>query len=93
MQAKSKCRTHSAILLTFIKLPFAIKTFVFTIFEWPLKTVFTVFVLQKGTHFAKDRLSERGVQVNFRQSRYPCKMALSEILNDNYIPSIYTDPK
>ena len=26
---------HSAILLTFIKLPFVIKTFVLSIFEWP----------------------------------------------------------
>ena len=33
---------HSAILLTFIKLPFVIKTFVLSIFEWPLKTGFTV---------------------------------------------------
>ena len=33
---------HSAILLTFIKLPFAIKTFVLSIFEWLLKTGFTV---------------------------------------------------
>ena len=27
---------HSAILLTFIKLPFVIKLFVLSIFEWPL---------------------------------------------------------
>ena len=27
---------------TFIKLPFVFKTFVFSIFEWPLKTGFTV---------------------------------------------------
>ena len=33
---------HSAILPTFIKLPFAIKTFVLSIIEWPLKTGFTV---------------------------------------------------
>ena len=33
---------HSAILLTFIKLPFVIKSFVLFIFEWPLKTDFTV---------------------------------------------------
>ena len=33
---------HSAILSTFIKLPFVIKTFVLTILEWPLKTGFTV---------------------------------------------------
>ena len=33
---------HSAIVLTFIKLPFVIKTFVFSIFEWPFYTGFTV---------------------------------------------------
>ena len=33
---------HSAILSTFIRLPFAFKTFVLSIFEWPLKTGFTV---------------------------------------------------
>ena len=30
------------MLLTFIKLPFVFKTFVLSIFEWPLKTGFTV---------------------------------------------------
>ena len=35
-------REHSAILSTFIKLPFSIKTFVLSIFKWPLKTGFTV---------------------------------------------------
>ena len=33
---------HSAILLTFIKVPFVIKIFVLSIFEYPLKTGFTV---------------------------------------------------
>ena len=33
---------HSAILLTFIKLPFAIKIFVSSILEWQIKTGFTV---------------------------------------------------
>ena len=33
---------HSAILSAFIKLPFAIKTFVLSIFEWMLKTGFIV---------------------------------------------------
>ena len=32
---------HSAILSTFIKLPFSIKTFVSYISEWPLKTGLT----------------------------------------------------
>ena len=35
-------REHSAILSTFIKLPFVFKTFDLSIFEWPLKTGFTV---------------------------------------------------
>ena len=33
---------HSAILLTFVKLPFVIKIFVLSIFEWPFYTGFTV---------------------------------------------------
>ena len=33
---------HSAILSTFIKLPFGIKIFVLPIFEWPFYTGFTV---------------------------------------------------
>ena len=32
------------LFLAFIKLPFVIKTFVLSIFEWPLKTGFTVFL-------------------------------------------------
>ena len=35
---------HSAILLTFIKLPYVIKIFVLSICKWPLKTGFTVSV-------------------------------------------------
>ena len=47
----AKCRSkvlqnapkeHSAILLTFVKLPFVFKTCVLSIFEWLLKTGFTV---------------------------------------------------
>ena len=33
---------HSAILSTFIMLPFVFKTFVLSIFEWPFKTGSTV---------------------------------------------------
>ena len=33
---------HSAILSTFIKLPFAIKIFILSIFQWPFYTGFTV---------------------------------------------------
>ena len=41
-------REHSAICSTFIKPPFVFKTFVLSIFEWPLKTGFTVVAFQKG---------------------------------------------
>ena len=37
---------HSVILLTFIKLPFVIKIFVLSIFDWPLKTGFTVVAIK-----------------------------------------------
>ena len=40
-------REHSAKLWTFIKLPFFIKIFVLSIFEWSLKTGFTVFLILK----------------------------------------------
>ena len=36
---------HSAILLTFIKLPFVIKIFVLSIFKWKFYTGFTVYAL------------------------------------------------
>ena len=43
MQVKSIAEwEHSAILSTFIKLPFVIKIFVLPFFEWLLKTGFTV---------------------------------------------------
>ena len=35
---------HSATLLTFIKLPFVIKIFLLSIFEWPFYTGFTVYL-------------------------------------------------
>ena len=35
---------HSAILLTFIKLPFVIGICVLSIFEWPFYTGFSVFL-------------------------------------------------
>ena len=44
---------HSAILLTCIKLPHGFKTFVLSIFEWPLKTGFTVYDNSPSTKLAK----------------------------------------
>ena len=43
---------HSAILSTFIKLPFSIKTYVLSIFKWPLKTGFTVYMNAEAEQFA-----------------------------------------
>ena len=41
---KFKSIEHSAILLTFIKLPFVITIFVLSIFEWPFYTDFIVLI-------------------------------------------------
>ena len=42
-------REHFLILLTFIMLPFVYKTFVLSIFEWPLRTGLTVIFSSKLT--------------------------------------------
>ena len=47
---------HSAILLTFIKLPFVFKIIVLSIFEWSLKTGFTV-VWYKMWSTSEERLA------------------------------------
>ena len=44
MQVKSILE-HSAILSTFIKLPFVIKIFVLSNFEWLFYTGFTIYVM------------------------------------------------
>ena len=50
---------HSAILSTFIKLLFVFKTFVLSIFEWPLKTGFTVDILTIYSFFFSRRTDLR----------------------------------
>ena len=42
---------HSAILLTFIELPFVINISVLSIFEWPIYTGFTVYLSVKPQTF------------------------------------------
>ena len=42
---------HSAILLTFIKLPFVIEIFVLSIFEWRFYTGFTVSTLYSAVSY------------------------------------------
>ena len=51
---------HSAILLTFIKLPFVFKTFVLSIFEWPLRTGFTVVSILFYDRYHQHWLADRG---------------------------------
>ena len=41
---------HSAILVTFIKLPIVIKIFILSFFEWPLYKGFTVYNYAVGIH-------------------------------------------
>ena len=55
MQVKTiaECSVDSAILLTSIKVPFSIKTLVLSIFDWPLKTDFTV-ILMENPWFLSD---------------------------------------
>ena len=45
---------HSAILLTFIKLPFVFKIFTWSIFEWPFYKGFTVVFFLFIAYFLKD---------------------------------------
>ena len=52
-------REHSAILLTFIKLPFVIKTFVLSFFEWPLKTGFTIIRFVKANEIEKSKIEDK----------------------------------
>ena len=59
-------REQSAIHLTFIKLPFVIKTFVLTVFEWPLKTGFTVTLfIYNITLFFFCRVQQSNAKVGF----------------------------
>ena len=51
---------HSAILLTFIKLPLVIKMFVLSIFEWLSYTGFTVYI--PSSKFSRYELVSVGVQ-------------------------------
>ena len=52
---------HSAILLTFIKLPFVIKIFVLSIFEWPSFS-YIYMVLWTATQYIQCCVYSRGSQ-------------------------------
>ena len=67
---------HSAILLTFIKLPFVIKIFVLSIFEWLLKTGFTIVSEQNRTEHIFIDIKLRPLTGSVR--------AVGKELNDKY---------
>ena len=85
MQVKSitEClREHYAILLTFIKLPFVIKTFVLSIFEWPFHTGFTVFTCLILIHtFEHGRGKTSEIQVSIMEATFgpPAKCYLDGV--------------
>ena len=55
---------HSAVLSTFIKLPFVVKIFVLSIFEWPFYTGFTIWALTGQTCLPGYRQSETHTTVS-----------------------------
>ena len=48
---------HSAILSTYIKLPFVIKIFVLSIFEWPFYTGYKMLVIRAGIYEMLSRIA------------------------------------
>ena len=58
---------HSAILLPSIKVPFVIKIFVLSIFEWPFYTGFTVFKM-KWTSLCDCGTYHIGAKASFKQA-------------------------
>ena len=72
MQVKSiaECSNgeHSAILLTFIKIPFVINIFVLSIFEWPFYTGYTVNVFVYAPICFKGKLSTKEMHLKVKAS-------------------------
>ena len=69
-------REHSAILSTFIMLPFVYKAFVLFIFEWPLKIGLTVIFSSKLT------FSKYSLRITIRVSK-----SLNQEQNQQYVRS------
>ena len=70
-------REHSAILSTFIKLPFVYKTFVLSFFKWSLKTGFSVHVLDSGWRYGVGwGGDESGLDVCYKRKNYLIKVSL-----------------
>ena len=78
MQVKSiaECSKGSILqfLSTFIKLPFVIKIFVLSIFEWPFYTSFTAIYFAKISHYAL----MGNLKINFFFQTYLWRMGLED---------------
>ena len=77
-------REHHAILSTFIKLPFVIKLFVLSIFEWPPKTVFTILnmIITSGLVYSKKISLFHLKSECCMLHKAPCRPKKYEVIND-----------
>ena len=82
-------REHSAILLTFIKLPFVIKIFVLSIFEWPFYTGFTVPEKRSNICFVEKKKHFNFSLVVLTMSALVCKNSIIQIIRHTFKISIY----
>ena len=74
-------RDHFAILSTFIKLPFVIEIFILSIFEWTLKTSFTVYNYSQWVELSMNIHEERVVErVIFSYFRTSVSCSLRELV-------------
>ena len=75
-------REHSAILSTFIKIPFVIKIIILSVFEWPFYTGFTVY---RSTLPACDMYQD----LDYMLSDQPSKLSYSAIRYYNLVKQLY----
>ena len=78
---------HSAILSTFIKLPFVITIFVLPIFEWPFYTGFNVHILATITFVTVKNKIEYTVLTADRVSRQTSIILAYAKLRNCWLPS------
>ena len=72
---------HSAVLLTCINIPHGFQAFVWSIFEWPLKTGFTVHLFWKESH--RSHFVSVKISIKFLQQVSFCLLFLSTWLDIN----------
>ena len=78
---------HSAILSTFIKLPFVIKNFVLSIFEWPFYAGFTVYTLTWRPGISYKGLSYLLGLCDYKLSNEEMMFSRLQMIHKTYDPS------